>query len=155
MQKQIDWDKVFEISKAALNDTTILLPNRRVWFRDCRTVHMGAGRQSGVSSWARTLMVKEPSAIFIEPRSELRDITIPLLENAGIRNAKGRVFTPRDLNAIVNRDPSRFEMLLKDCKLIIINDAQWVGGMSFSEKSEPSNSMVDLLPVDVTIVRIK
>lgn len=155
---ETDWESVYQISLGALNNIEWLaqtgLP-KNIWFRDCRTIHMGAGRQSGVSKWSKQLMLRDDTTLLLEPNPDLRDMATEDLVRLGIANARERVFTSRDLLAIANTAPTRFETMISACKMLILDDAQFIPSMTFSDRPQLSLRMRDLLPLDTVILRLK
>jgi hypothetical protein len=108
---------------------------------ELRTVHMGAGRQNGKTTWIRDFMVKNPKAIVVLCNSGLRNNFIDAWAVEHNESVFTRAFTIMDLVTIVNNGPKQSLAFLSETTHVIFDDASHNNAIHHSALAKAVNGL--------------
>lgn len=136
------WDAVYRMSQIIVNDTTKekmeLLRYSPVTGLDghegpswstilsMRTIRLGGGRQCFKTTWVASLMAREPDSLLVTIDKDMKNYFIEGHVPFALRNEYAkRVFTIRDLMALMHHREEWALSKLRNCSKLIFDDASF------------------------------
>lgn len=124
-----NWDDIYHRQVSFLNDieaSTRLGLDEASYLEDCRTIHMGAGRQNLRTVWMVKKLIEDKDSIVIVESSTHREFikgSALAIEYGVVERLGTQVYTEYDLRSMMRTKSEKLDIVLRAAKRIFFDRA--------------------------------